>query len=82
MPLWRALMAGGGGGMLRTLREDAGLTQRQIGALLGISQPAVSQIETGGDGITWATVLRYLTALGFHIEVWRNDAPARGRNLA
>lgn len=35
------------GGMIRALRLDKGLTQKQLGELIGVSGKAVSKWETG-----------------------------------
>lgn len=46
------------------LREELNLSQQQIANLLGISQPAVVQIEQRGNDIKLATLKRYVEAMG------------------
>lgn len=46
------------------LREELNLSQQQIANLLGVSQPAVVQIEQRGNDIKLATLKRYVEAMG------------------
>lgn len=46
------------------LREELNLSQQQIANLLGVSQPAVVQIEQRGNEIKLATLKRYVEAMG------------------
>jgi len=62
--------------------EMRGLTQKQAGALLGISQPKVSTLLKGKlDGFSTDRLLRFLTLLGSDvtISVSRPDARKVGR---
>lgn len=43
----------------RRLREKAGLSQKQLGILMGIEQAIISRIELANYGITLDVVLRY-----------------------
>lgn len=50
---------------LRELREDAGLTQQQLAARIGVSQRQVSKIEHGElDNAKVGTIRGYLEAVG------------------
>lgn len=51
------------GAALRGLRRRRGLTQRDVAARLGISQPEVSKLERRAD-IRLSTMHRYVAALG------------------
>lgn len=50
--------------LLRTSRTRSGLSQRQLAAAAGTSQPAVAAIESGRKQPTVATLDRLLRALG------------------
>jgi DNA-binding XRE family transcriptional regulator len=65
---------------LRQLREDAGLTQKQVAELVGMSQAQVSLLESGGgeQGPTVSTLGRYGRALGFRFEL--KAVPLKGGN--
>lgn len=43
---------------LRTERKNAGLSQSELADRVGISQPALSQIESGNNDPTLSTVRR------------------------
>jgi DNA-binding XRE family transcriptional regulator len=59
------------GHQLAELRKHCGLTQAQLGELMGVSQARVSQIEHGK--ITSMDMLRgYITALGGTVDVVAN----------
>src|SRR3954464_6546586 len=60
--------------LIRSIRKAEGISQAQLGARLGISQPAVARLEKAGDGIAVDTLRRTLAALGRGLEL---DAPAR-----
>jgi len=40
------------GAFIRELREDAGLTQSQLGGVVGLDQPAVARLEKGERAIS------------------------------
>ncbi len=52
------------GAEIRSLREKAGLSTRQLAALAGMSQPFVSQIERGVSAPSMASTYRLAEALG------------------
>ncbi|MEU4448077.1 XRE family transcriptional regulator [Actinosynnema sp. NPDC050801] len=55
---------------LARLREQRGLSQSQVAARMGISQPRVSQLERGEvDQLVVETLHRYVAALGGHLRV-------------
>jgi transcriptional regulator with XRE-family HTH domain len=51
------------GRALQALREQAGLTQEQLAARIGVHATYVSQVERGRRGVRWHTVMRFLDAL-------------------
>lgn len=51
------------GRALRALRDQAGITQEQLAALLGMDATYISRIERGRRGVQWRTVQRFLLAL-------------------
>jgi transcriptional regulator with XRE-family HTH domain len=53
---------------LTALREDAGLSQREIAKLIGVSQPRVVAIEHAHN-VTIDVLEQYVTALGGVLEV-------------
>lgn len=55
---------------LSQLREEMGLTQTEIAARMGISQPRVSQLEKGDiDQMEVDTIRRYVAALGGKLKI-------------
>ena len=54
--------------LLRDLRRSLGITQQQLSAALGVSQPVVSQIENRAD-LQLATLRRVVAALGGELDV-------------
>lgn len=49
---------------LSKLREELALSQKDLAAALGISQPAVAQIEQRGNDIRLSTLKRYIETMG------------------
>lgn len=47
-----------------------GLTQTQAAEIIGVDQPTVSKVMNGRlDGFSQERLMRYLTALGAHVEI-------------
>ncbi len=59
---------------IRAKREERGLTQRQLGRLLNVSQATVSEFESGQIEPRMQTIRRYAHALGIRIEHTVRDA--------
>jgi transcriptional regulator with XRE-family HTH domain len=55
------------GALLAAARRKVGLTQRQIGKQLGITQGRVSQIERSASKVTVAMVLQYANLVGLEL---------------
>ncbi len=51
------------GRALRKLRSQAGLTQEELSARVGIGVAYLSRLENGHRGARWHTVMRLLRAL-------------------
>ena len=49
---------------LRTIREEAGISQYRLAKLSGISKQSLSRLELGETQPSWETVQRLATALG------------------
>ena len=54
---------------VRQAREGAGLTQAELAARIGSTQPAVARLEAGGSTPSFATLRRIAAALGFELVV-------------
>lgn len=55
---------------LAMLREELNLSQQNLANALGISQPAVTQIEQRGNDIKLATLKRYVEAMGGKLSLF------------
>lgn len=53
---------------IKTMRDNAGLTQTQLAERLQVSQAQISKWETG-DGVQFSTLQKVATALDIHIEI-------------
>lgn len=64
---------------LRQMREDAGLSQEQLGKMLGVSQARISELERGGtpDGMSYSILRRAAIACG--LQDW---PPAPSNEMA
>lgn len=64
------------GALLRKWRENSGLTQEEVGNMIGKSKSVVSQYETGRLKITFDTVQKYCGALGISVrELFFDEQP-------
>ena len=57
------------GRALRQLRQQAGLTQRELADRAGADDTYISQVETGRRDIRWSTITRLLNALDASIAL-------------
>jgi transcriptional regulator with XRE-family HTH domain len=62
---------------LVALRQSRGLTQAQLGRMLGISQPAVARMETEGGNLEIRTLVRAAEVLEARLEVRLISMPKR-----
>ena len=55
---------------IQVLREDSGLTQAELAARIGTSQPAIARIESGAHTrVSVTTLLKISQALGAKLEI-------------
>ncbi len=59
--------------ILRTLRQSRGLTQEQLGQMLGVSQKRIARIEAAPELTSFDQIARMVSALGCHLAV--NEPP-------
>lgn len=64
-----AQLASDVGGRIRTAREAAGLSQRELAERMATSQAAVARLEGGGVGATLTTLHRVAAALGMELSI-------------
>ena len=57
------------GYLLRSAREEAGVTQREMGERLGCSQQAIAQAERWASNATVGFARRWARALGRNLEI-------------
>ena len=57
------------GSLLKEARTAAGLTQAELAARLGTSQPVVARLERRDANPRWETFLSVLRAAGYGVEV-------------
>lgn len=57
------------GERIRTAREGAGLSQRDLAGRMGTSQAAIARLEAGGVGATLTTLHRVAVALDLELKV-------------
>ncbi len=58
--------------MIRTLiriREEQGISQRQLAALTGIKQPAIARLESGRTAPNINTLKKLLAPLGYTLTI-------------
>lgn len=49
---------------LQLMREELQLSQKSLAKAMGVSQPAITQIEQRGNDVKLATLKRYIEAMG------------------
>lgn len=55
--------------ILRTLRQSRGLTQTQLGAMLGVSQKRIARIEAAPEVTAFDQIARMVSAMGCRLVV-------------
>ena len=55
--------------LLKNLRKQSGLTQRDLGEQIGISQRMVAKIEAAPEKVSFARILQILSELGTDLLV-------------
>jgi len=61
--------------ILRQIRRSAGLSQRQLAARAGTSQPAVARYERGVATPSWETLQRLAAACGRRLLILAEGVP-------
>ena len=64
---------------LRALREQRGLTQAQLGRLLGVKQARVAEIESNPGAVSVDQLIRVFGALGATMYLDQSNTGAAGR---
>ncbi|MBE8614629.1 helix-turn-helix domain-containing protein [Morganella morganii] len=49
---------------LQMMREELQLSQKHVAEIMGVSQPAITQLEQRGNDLKLATLKRYIEAMG------------------
>jgi len=60
---------------LRALRKGRGLTQAQLGALVGVSQARIAEIEAQPGLVNFEQLMKLLSVLGVSLSL-HEDSPA------
>lgn len=55
--------------LVREARRTAGLTQAELAARAGVTQPVIARLERGGGNPTFETLERVLHAAGHRLEL-------------
>lgn len=58
-----------GGDLVREARRRAGLTQRELAARVGTTQPAIARIESGRSAPSFERILRLVRACGLDLDI-------------
>ena len=58
---------------LKARREAAGLTQAQLAAAVGVTQPCLVYIEQGKKFPSWSTACKLADMLGISLDEFRRD---------
>ena len=67
--------------LLRSGRERAGLSQRQLARRAATAQSVVARIELGETSPTWETLTRLLGAAGFDVDSRLLVRPVSGSHM-
>ena len=65
---------------LIALREERGLSQRQLARMLGVRQPVIAKMESGrAKNLELRTLVRAAAALGAQVKIAIRKRPGRAR---
>lgn len=59
--------------LIRGLRRDRGLTQKEVAALVGLQQKTVSLLETEPNRCSVDTLFKYLSAIRYSVNLKSKD---------
>ena len=57
------------GGMIKTVRKQRGLTQTQLGDMMGVQKAQVSKLEKSTRNVSVATLLKVFDALQMDLKI-------------
>ena len=63
--------------LIYDLRKSKKMSQKQLGAAIGVSQPYIAKIEDGEENLTIETIVKILAALNTRLEL---KPERRGKN--
>jgi transcriptional regulator with XRE-family HTH domain len=58
------------------------MTQTQLAARLGVSQPVIARLESSDSNPTWNSLVRALRATGHTVSLQQQQGPAVGLDLS
>lgn len=67
--------------LLRTARQQAGLSQRRLAERANTSQSVIARIELGESSPSWATLERLLAAAGFEMRASLSPLPVANSHM-
>lgn len=67
--------------LLKTARNIAGLSQREVARKARTSQSVVARIELGENSPSWETLVRLLRATGFRLQATIERIPVVDRSI-
>lgn len=65
---------------LKALRKKRGLTQKQAGALVGVSQARIAEIEANPGAVSFEQLMKLLSALGASLSL-RDETPSSSSGI-
>lgn len=57
------------GEKLKAARQRSGISQKEIAGILGVTQPTISEIESGASNMTLSTIENYCNAINMNFEI-------------
>ena len=70
------------GQYIKHLRENAGLSQEELGKLIGVQRAQISKLENNTTNVTVETILRVFSALkakvNFNVEILNSNVKIAG----
>jgi HTH-type transcriptional regulator/antitoxin HipB len=72
--------------MIKEARDKRGLTQSQLGKLVGVQKAQISKLEKSAKNVTFATIMKIFDALNakltISVEMGKGLLPAKKRKTA
>ena len=79
---YRIAIAGQLSSLIKNIRKQRGMTQRELGAKLGISQRAVAQFEARPEKASFQRVLSVLSTLDIDLVLKERKQAASDRRVS